>query len=375
MDLGFLKPLYDSPPDGRGACFASVYMDITRSTESAAKEVELRWRSARERLAADGADEATLDAAEQAIGQPRPGARGLAVFARDGAVRLSGTLPHPPLKEIARYAPLPHVVPWLAQRPRHLPHVRVAASHGGGRLLAVSAAAGTPRTTEVEGQSWPVHKVSTGGWAERRLQRAAEETWAENAKRIAEAAAAAAQDVHAEFALVGGDVRERSAVVDLLPVALRERAVIVDREVAPDDAAFEDAARAEVARRAELADRARLDDFRVRMTGTDPGSHRAVEGLGDTLTALRDGLASDVLLADETCLAATAWIGPGMAEAAVDARQLDARADAWPRQDRADAAIARSIAGTGASLHFLPTDTNPPRDGVAALLRAPLAAL
>ncbi|HXT89464.1 MAG TPA: hypothetical protein VN714_09410, partial [Trebonia sp.] len=115
-----------------------------------------------------------------------------------------------------------------------------------------------------------------------------------------------------------------------------------------------------------------LDDFRVRMTGTDPRSRRATEGLGDTLTALRDGLASDVLLAGETCLAATAWIGPGMAEAAVDARQLDARADAWPMTDRAGAALARSIAGTGASLHFLPADTNPPRDGVGALLRAPL---
>lgn len=64
MDLGFLRPLYDDAPPGG---YVSVHPDTTPSTESAAAELELRWRAARERLAADGADEAALDAAAEAF--------------------------------------------------------------------------------------------------------------------------------------------------------------------------------------------------------------------------------------------------------------------------------------------------------------------
>lgn len=238
---------------------------------------------------------------------------------------------------------------------------------------------GTPRTekADVRGESWPVHKISTGDWAEWRIQHTAEETWAENAKRIARAVTAAARKVRAAFVVLGGDVRERSMVLEELPVALQQNTVIVDREVQPDAAAFEDAARAEVARRADLESDASLEEFARRISVTEPGSRRAVEGLDETLTALRDGLASDVLLGGEPVCELTAWIGPGMAEAAAGEEQLVAFGVTDPVPDRADAALARSVAGTGASLHLLRSDPGAgwPRDGVGALLRAPIAVL
>jgi Bacterial archaeo-eukaryotic release factor family 2 len=388
VDLHFLQGLYDNP---QGDGYVSVYLDTT-PTENAAEEISLRWRAARERLAAGGADKATLDAAQLAATERARG-RGRAVFARGGAVRLIGIQPEPPAREISTYAPLPHVVPWLAQRPPRIAHVRVAADREGGRVLAVSgvgvaglpaaddagAAIGAVGLTEVTGESWPVHKARGGGWSEPRFERSAEETWAETAKRIAEAVTAAADEVKAEFVVVGGDVRERTLVVDHLPKELRDNVVIVDREVDLDAPAFDEAAWAEQTWRAALEARARLDDFRAEMD-KPPAERRAVEGLAGTLTALRDGLVSDLLLTEDPAWSesATVWVGPGPADAATEREQLTERGVKDPAQAWAGEALVRAAAGTDARLHFLRPEQDTPDPGdslrVAALLRAPAAA-
>jgi hypothetical protein len=109
MDLQFLRPLYE---DFGG--YVSVYLDTSLDGEDPGRAVDLRWRSARERLASAGADEATLDALAAVL--TGRGAPGRAAFGRGGEVVLTEPLPHPPRREIARLAPLPHVMPLLAQR-------------------------------------------------------------------------------------------------------------------------------------------------------------------------------------------------------------------------------------------------------------------
>ena len=127
MKLGLLRHLYqaDSYRDGSG--FVSVYLD-TSPTESTRKEVGLRWRAARSELDEAGADDLTLDAVADLVSGRPPHEPGLAVFARDGAVRLARPLPWRPRDEISRYAPLPHTMPLLKQQERAAPHVRVSAS-------------------------------------------------------------------------------------------------------------------------------------------------------------------------------------------------------------------------------------------------------
>lgn len=343
MDLEFLRPLYDDTPSGG---YVSVYLDTTPSKENAAAELELRWRDAREQLAADGADKATLDAAAEEFSGLDHDVRGKAVFAADGRVRLAVHLPEPPVRDLAAHAPLPHVMPLLAQLPPRVPHLRIAATREGAELLAEPGSGAAERTTAGD-RGWPVHKVSAGGWSEKRLQRSAEEAWAVNAKETAAEAARAADRVNAEFAVVGGDVHQRATLLDLLPSRLRENTVILDREVSVDDPAFEETAQEEAARRAEAASRARLDEFRVRMETRDLAARRAAEGLNSTLDALRDGLAQDVLLAGDPSSAAMA--------------------------EEADV-LGQAAARTGAGLFFVPPDAAPIADGVAALLRAPLAA-
>jgi Bacterial archaeo-eukaryotic release factor family 2 len=385
MDLGFLRPLYENPPNWPASGYVSVYLDTTPK-ENAPNEVALRLRAAREALAAAGADQATLDAVLAANLDHVP-ARSHALFAAGGTVRLHGIIPESPaLGESSSYTPLPHVVPWLAQRPSRLPHVRVSANREGGQVLAVPGA--WPETqgdletamiglTEVVGESWPVHKPAGGGWSQSRFQRSAEETWTETAKRIAEAVTRAADRVKAVFVVLGGDIRERTILADELPKALRDNVVIVEREVELTAPAFDEAAWAEESWRAALDARARLDEFRAQMN-RPPGDRRAVQGLDATLTALRDGLVSDVLIAaspDSTAAAMateTAWIGPGLADAATGREQLTERGVTDPVTDLADEALTRAAAGTGAELHFLREE---PGFTVAALLRAPVAAV
>jgi hypothetical protein len=296
------------------------------------------------------------------------------VFARDGAVRLAQPLSWRPRDEVSRYAPLPHVMPLLEQLERSAPHVRVSASRTGARLLTCPENGNDAEVT-VEGEQWPVHKVSRGGWSERNLQRAVEETWAENAKRIAGVTADAAQDIRAEFVVVGGDERERTAVVDALPEAVRESVVTVDREVDPDAAPFAAAAEAETARRRAAESRARLDELRARISPADPGERRGVEGLDGTLGALRAGLADSVVIRYAPSSVQAAWAGPELADAAVSAEQLRGLGVEQPFRDQADAVLIRAVCGTDAELYFLPDDADPPAGGIGALLRAPASAV
>jgi hypothetical protein len=264
-------------------------------------------------------------------------------------------------------------VPLLEQLERTAPHVRVSASRTGAQLL-ICPENGTDIETTVEGEQWPVHKVSHGGWSERNLQRAVEETWAENARRIADVTADAAQDIRAAFVLVGGDERERTAVVDALPEAVRESVVTVDREVDPGSAAFSAAAEAETARRRAADSYARLDEFRARISRDDPGERRAVEGLEGTLAALRAGLADSVMMVRTPSCVQSAWAGPNLADAAASAEQLLALGVAQPFSDQAAAIVVRAACGTDAELYFLPDDADPPADEIGALLRAPASA-
>ena len=388
MHLDFIRTLYESSTAEFGTKYVSVYLDVTPTTESAATEVELRWRAARERLAAAGADDATLEAVDAAATGREHGIRGRVIFAQSGAVRLAGTLPWPPSQQIVSLAALPYVMPWLAQLPVRVPHVRVAATRVGGQVVAVpdvdpvTGAGASDRTTTVEGESWPVHKARGGGWSQQRFQRSVEETWAATAKRIVQAAVAEAGRVRAEFVIVGGDIRERSIVLDQLPPAVREMAVVVDREIPVDGVPFEEDAQAEEERLAGQRRRALLDELGARLGGSSAGERRAVTGLAGTFAALQEGLASDVLVMGEPSWEERdVWIGPGLADAATDPGVLRQFGVDSPVQARADSSLARAVAGTGVDLHFLPADdaaggaAGAVEDGIAALLRAPAAAV
>ena len=361
MRLDSLRRLYDGTGD-----YVSVYLDASRAAGDAPEAVALRWRAARERLSGAGADGATLNALARVVTDPAYAAPGLAGFASAGAVTFVASLPSRPAREISRYAPLPHLMPLLAQRPPPAPHVQVLADHAGGEVVAVRALHDVTKQ-EVAGDNWPVHRAKVGGWSQARYQRSTEEAWAENAKELAAAVTTAAAQIQAEIIVIGGDIRARSLLLEHLSTPLRDEAVIVDREVGADSGLMATAAEDAVRAWADRETRRRLDDFRAQQ-----GTGRATEGLAETLAALRDGQASDVFIADDPSSTDRAWIGPAPAEVAASEDELRERGVDQIAEDRADAAIIRAAAGTGAELHLIPDGEQPPRHGIGALLRYPI---
>src|SRR3954470_23919719 len=87
--------------------YATAYLDATRSKELGPQEVSARWRALRDSLAEQGADEATLDAMEAAVGGHTdvPGPHGQLLLGSGGVLRMDAVLPGPPRRETARWAP------------------------------------------------------------------------------------------------------------------------------------------------------------------------------------------------------------------------------------------------------------------------------
>lgn len=370
MKLGYLRPLYDEVGD-----YISVYLETDRAHENAEEAIGLRWRAASEQLAWQGASPDSIAAVQEVFDDPGEAAPGRAVFARGGAVGFTGALDAAPRREIARLAPLPHVMPLLAQHRPPIPHLRVSATREGGEIVAVGATGGEWRDW-VAGRTWPVHKTKVGGWSQDRHQRSAEETWQENARALAAEVTAVAGRSGARHAVVAGDVRARGLLLEYLPVALRQSVTLLEEEVAADSQAMAKAADLALLDWADHDSRARYDDWQAKLA-----HGLAVQGLGETLAAFRDGQVSDLFLADDPSSVASAWIGPSPADVAASEKELLEWGVEQRAADRADAAIGRAVAGTGAELHFLPGDLvetgDPaalagiarPRDGVCATLR------
>lgn len=360
MELDFLRGLYQ----GTGG-YVSVYLDTSRDHENAPHEIAVRWRDAREQLASDGADAPTLDALGEVIADPGRAAPGRAAFGRGGRVLLTEALPARPRREIARLAPLPHVMPLLAQRGPHLPHLRVTARHDGGDVVAVSAGGGTDEE-EVIGTGWPVHKAAAGGWSELRYQRSTEEAWETNAKELAERVTAEAGRITAQLILVAGDPVARTLLVQQLSHDLAARTVIIQHELPADSAAAARAASQAIADHVARHSRERFAHWQ-----TQQAHSHGVAGLPATLAALRDGAVAELLLVDHPESTDSAWIGPDPADLASSAAELTERGVAGPVTERADAALARAAAMTGAQLYFLPDPDPAPEHGICALLRFP----
>ncbi len=81
--------------------FATAYLDAAAPGWG---KVGLRWRALRDSLAEQGADAATLDAMEAAVGghDEVAGAHGQLLVGSGGRLRHDVVLPAPPRREIAR---------------------------------------------------------------------------------------------------------------------------------------------------------------------------------------------------------------------------------------------------------------------------------
>jgi hypothetical protein len=358
--------------------FATVYLDADRATEHGAGEVALRWRELRGELERAGADGRTLDALDEAVNEPPriAGPHGRVLVGGGGAVLFDELLPRRPVRQFACWSPLPHLVPYLAQRGPAVAHVLVVADRIGADLAAVSAEhaaehLGADETRQVQGsRPYPVTKTSVRDWSEQHFQQRVENSWAANAKDVADAVRPYVERVGAEVVILAGDPRARSLLARDLPQVLDQHVQIVE---------VEHGARAAGASAESLA--AAVSDTLLRISwhrrhevlghlqqnlGRE---HFAAAGTADVLHALQRAQVDTVVLSDEPSSPMTAWIGPQPLQVAGSRSELTAMGVREPEKDRYDAGVLRAVAGADAELLITPNGHDYVQDGIAALLR------
>jgi release factor family 2 len=381
MDLSFLRSLVENPGP-----FLSVYLDTSdydRGVDAQARQE--RWRDLREELAKESDDTSTLDAVGAALSAPEDfGVPGVAAFGTGGRVPLVVKLPGVPRRAQGSWSRLPDLLPLLVQTPPRPPHLVVSATREGGEVLIVGGGASAGQHSgdeqQVQGTGWPVHKVKSGGWSQDRYQRSAEDAWETNAKELADAVIKAVSGRKIEAVIVAGDVRARELLVSKLPDGLRRVVVLVDRELPVDSDELAQAADEVLQELEDGNARAQLEEFR-----NQSGTGRAVEGLAETVAALRDGQVAELFIggrytdgdrkAPELDWASSpAWVGPGLADIGLSEAELRDRNVTDVAQDRIGAALVRAATGTDVRLFVVPpggpaAGDTPLRDGIGALLR------
>ena len=344
--------------------FATVYLDVTRSVEQAQQEIDLRWRGLREELRRAGATESVLTAIDGSVGgHEAPGERGQVVVANGDGVVFDHVMPRRPLRDEARWAPLPHLVPYLASLEPAIPYVLVAADHTGADLTvvpAIDAAEQVPAgvTAHVSGsEQHPITKTSVRDWSERHFQHRVENNWAANARDVADAVGRQVTEVRARVVVLKGDPHARSLLRQDLADVLHPEVTVLDAE---------DGDVAGALLRHSWHERREVLAHLQQNLGR---GQYAVAGTQDVLRAVRRAQVDTLVLSDDPSSTLTAWVGPEPLQVAVERDEVAAMGVTRPQQDRYDAALLRALSGSGAGIVITPNAHEYVRDGIAALLR------
>jgi hypothetical protein len=348
--------------------FATVELTTEAAVENAARLSEARWRALRQSLADAGAPEAVLEAVDPLVPDAHLQGGGLTVVANAGGVLLAEHHADRPRREVARWAPLPALVPLLLRRQATPPVLAVVTDRRGADLVALRPGTFEEVRREAGGDDFPVRKVSAGGWSQRRYQERAENTWEHNAEDVAAQAAKLAEQVNARLVLVAGDVRAVQLLQESLPQRLLDAVQVIDGGRAADGSLerLSEDLRPFIDEAVEADTRALAEKFREEAGQQD----RAVEGVAETLGALAMAQVEVLLINEELATddERTAWFGPEPAHLALDRNDLEGLGVDAPVEGRLLDVAVRAALGTSAGVRVVPRGLTP-AEGLGGLLR------
>jgi hypothetical protein len=351
--------------------FASVYLDASRASESGGTEVELRWRSLRAQLAEAGADDKSLQALDEVAGTHAEvsGRHGQFLVAAGGEVLLDEVIRRPPLREIGRWSPLPHVLPYLVDRSTQVPHLTVLIDRTGADVYTVLDELHSEQMSVDGGVDYPLRKTGRDVWNERVFQNRVDNAWETNSKEVAQAINHNLPP-QVQVILLAGDIRARTLVSEELAKVLPQRVKVRQLEHgARAEGASREALDAEV--RSALVHHiwAERHDVLARLQQAVGRHDYAVTGIPAVLDALRKAQVDTLVLSDDPSSTVTCSIGSeALLLAATDAELRDLGITDI-QQDRLDAALVRALAGSAAGLVITPGGHQYVEQGIAALLR------
>jgi hypothetical protein len=375
MQLDFLRPLYQRPGP-----WASVYFDTSEHSEATADKRSLEALEIFHRLAGQGADEPTCRAVYDVLAEPVRGVTeppGRALFATAGEILLDLPLSLPPGGNEANWSILPHTGP-LLEYTEDDPFCLVAYIDRKGADFELHGPAGSQAAGSVQGQGWPLHRTSTADWSERHFQAKVENAWEQNAGKIAEALHAFQEETRADLVILCGEAREVRAVHDRLRPQLWERTVESThggRSPGSGSRLLEEdieRARAEHVRERTTRE---LERFQAARAASE-GNVRAVEGVPALVNAARQHRIAELFVQPEgPDVYREVWVGPEPDQLSVRRTEVQYLGDPHPAPARADDALLRAAAATGAEVITIHPEPGEPEvapvGGLGALLRWP----
>jgi peptide chain release factor subunit 1 len=352
MDSTRFRLLLDTPGP-----FASVYFADSEDDDVGA-QVDLNWRTLRERLGQQGADESVTAEIEHAVMDLRPpiGGGGRVVVAGAAGVLLNEHLLRPAAEPVVRVSELPYIFPILEHGFDHSKYLLVVVDPAGGFITTHSDI--TRRSEAIEAYGGPVREApgaEVAGYGDPQLCPVAD--------RVSELV----HDASLDAVFVVGDAGSRSNLLGALPLGVRERATSLPIGVRRGGYDFEEIQRA-----------IHITLLRQRLSAIDSAAERfnaevsrrsglAAEGLGAVCSALREGSVATLILGEIDD--ATVVADESVTTVAPTADVLSEQGTAPAKTLRADEALPLMAISVGASV--VRTDERiTPADGVAAVLRS-----
>ena len=348
--------------------FLTVMLDTTSNVENASQRAQAAWKPLRNDLSDEGVPDQILDAVEELVPTAHENGDTLGVIAnaKDGVLytdhwfeRLS--------QSHSAYDTLPRLAPFIVWQQANLPYVVVLTDREGADIEAYVPGR-EDIDVEVKGKTFPIRKVSAGGWSMSRYQNRAEDVWNKNAKQVADEVTRVVSEIDAPLIVLAGDVRASQLLREHLP---QETAALL-KEIGggrkPDSGAdsMSEEVRRLVQTAAAEATVAILQKFREERGQMD----RCADGARAVCAALQEGKVETLLLHEQQDDPRRAFFGPEPTQVAVDEADVKELGVDAPQEGRLADALIRAALGTGAGVRVVPhTSSSGPTDDVGAILR------
>jgi len=290
--------------------FVTVSVDVSRSAESAVRDLELRWQEHRRHLSRSGVPDAGLDHIGDIVLTPTglAGPVGRFVVADPDGVALDLVLPARPVRDEVGTGPAPHLLPVFRALRDKFSYLLAEVNRSGAEITVVNGLGLTQDHHEVKGSHDELHKVGGGQMSSRRLQARVEDSWARNAAEVARELDRLIAEHHPAVVLLDGDA---VTVTDLLDAGSQRLTELAVRLTSGGRAAGVSTAARDAEIDAVLVNHQRsvqadlLDRF-----GTAEGRQQAaVQSLEDTVDAARRAQVEELFLHDDPASARSVWVG------------------------------------------------------------------
>jgi hypothetical protein len=364
MDLAWLQPAVSGPGP-----FVSAHLDVSRDSEDAAHEIDLRWQAVRRQLEEQGAPGELVDQVESRMlaQAERPGEAGRSVVAGPEGVIIDQVTMRRPWRDSGHYGQVPHLMPLLRGMGGAIGYAVVEVDRAGADVTVVEPYSGSGEQHEVEGGHEVLHQVGGGGWSHRRYRNRVQDSWDRNADAVAADVTKVFDQHHPEVIVVSGDPEASSRLLERLDPDSRSRVVKVEgggRPEGKDEKVFQQRIDELLTQRLQ----AHMGDVLARYTEAKGTDTNVASGLDAVVAAARGGSVETLLLHDDPSSDLRLWAGEEPLQLGSSREEVEALGAQNPVEDRADDVLIRALVAQDAAVELVDVENVLP-GGIAALLR------